>query len=86
MYKSLYKWHKWIGLVISLPIILWALSGLLHPTLRLTKPVLETHKLVQHPVPSEALMLEPDTVLKNTALLTLRISGSLQYETSTITA
>ena len=64
MYKFLYKWHKWIGIVISLPVIVWALSGLLHPTLRLTKPVLETHKLVQQPVSTEALMLEPDAVLK----------------------
>lgn len=64
MYKSLYKWHKWIGLVISVPVILWALSGLLHPTLRLTKPVLETHKLIQQPLSAEAIIFEPAVIFE----------------------
>ncbi|WP_126454538.1 PepSY domain-containing protein [Sulfuriflexus mobilis] len=63
IYKSLYKWHKWIGLVICVPVILWALSGLLHPTLRLTKPVLATHKLIQQPFAVEAIVSEPAAIM-----------------------
>lgn len=64
MYKTLYKWHKWIGLVISVPVIIWALSGLLHPTLRLTKPVLETHKLKAQPIVAESIGMEADVILQ----------------------
>jgi len=29
--RNLYKWHKIIGLVVVVPVILWTLSGLAHP-------------------------------------------------------
>lgn len=63
MYKSVYGWHKWIGLSISVPVVLWALSGLLHPTLRLTKPVLETHKIAQQALNPVSFIHEPQAVL-----------------------
>lgn len=33
MLKSLMQWHKRLALICALPLIIWALSGLLHPTM-----------------------------------------------------
>lgn len=72
MYKLLYKWHKWAGLVVCVPIMLWALSGLLHPTLRLTKPVLATEKYSQLPLTTESMMLGPEMVLSKHAITDIK--------------
>ena len=65
MFNKLYQWHKWIGLVISIPVILWALSGLLHPVLRVTKPVLTVQKYKQPPLLPEKIAVDPITILNN---------------------
>ena len=36
--KQIYKWHKRIGLIVAIPVILWTLSGLLHPIMGWIKP------------------------------------------------
>jgi len=63
MLNKLYQWHKWIGLAISIPVILWALSGLLHPVLRVTKPVLTVQKYKQPPLLPEKIAVDPVTIL-----------------------
>ncbi|MCK4744196.1 MAG: PepSY domain-containing protein [Sulfuriflexus sp.] len=64
MLQTMYKWHKWIGLIICIPIILWGLSGLLHPTLRLTKPVIGAHKLAPVPLDVKKVAIEPYSIMK----------------------
>ena len=60
----MHKWHKWIGLAIFIPIVLWGLSGLLHPTLRLTKPVIGVHKLTPVPLDIRMVAFDPDAIMK----------------------
>jgi len=38
MTAKLYRWHRRLALWILLPLLLWGLSGLLHPMMRLTRP------------------------------------------------
>ena len=65
MFKTMHKWHKWIGLAIFIPIVLWGLSGLLHPTLRLTKPtIIGTHKLTPMPLDIKMVAFEPGAIMK----------------------
>ena len=68
MYKILYKWHKWIGLAVCVPLILWALSALLIPTLRLSKPLLDTDKLMQQSLAAEAIVVEPGIILERNGI------------------
>jgi len=38
MKAHLYRWHRRLALLVLVPLLIWALSGLLHPTMRLTRP------------------------------------------------
>ena len=64
MLETMYKWHKWIGLVIAIPVILWALSGLLHPTLRLTRPEIATQHLAVVPLDIKKIVFNPDAIMR----------------------
>ena len=68
----MHKWHKWIGLAIFIPIILWGLSGLLHPTLRLTKPDIGAHKLTPIPLDIKAVAFDPDAIMKRNGIAQVR--------------
>lgn len=51
----MYRWHRTVSLIIALPVLLWAVSGFMHPlmtnlrpqvaTQRLTAPVIDTAKM-----------------------------------------
>lgn len=47
MKRQLYLWHRRLALLVLIPLLIWALSGLLHPTMRLTRP--EPAQMVFHP-------------------------------------
>ncbi len=38
MKRLLYLWHRRIGVLVLVPLLMFTLSGLLHPTMRLTRP------------------------------------------------
>ncbi len=48
MKSTLYRWHRRIAILVLLPLLLWALSGLLHPLMRLTQPEIAQH---HYPLP-----------------------------------
>lgn len=48
MKRTLYHWHRRIAMVVLLPLLLWAMSGLLHPLMRLTQPEIAQH---HYPLP-----------------------------------
>ncbi len=41
MTAKLYVWHRRLALFVMLPLLLFGLSGLLHPVMRLTAPELD---------------------------------------------
>lgn len=53
--RNMYRWHRVSSLIIAIPVLLWAISGFMHPlmtnirpqvaTQRLTAPVIDTSKL-----------------------------------------
>lgn len=36
--KRIYKWHRITGLMVAIPVVLWTLSGFLHPVMNAFKP------------------------------------------------
>lgn len=40
--KNIYKWHRTCSLVIALPVLLWAVSGFMHPVMTTIRPQVAT--------------------------------------------
>jgi len=59
MLKQLMNWHRRIALVLLVPILLFCLSGLLHPTMRLTAPELANRSYSQPNWPEQLPAIEP---------------------------
>ena len=43
--KNIYKWHRIISIVISIPVVLWAASGFMHPIMSSFRPKVATQFL-----------------------------------------
>ena len=51
MFKILlYKWHRRISLIIALPVLLWALSGFMHPIMTNIRPKITTQFIQPQPI------------------------------------
>lgn len=46
MRKKIYKWHRTLSLIISVPVILWAASGFMHPVMTNIRPHIATQSYV----------------------------------------
>jgi hypothetical protein len=44
--KQIYKWHRRLSLLISLPVLVWAISGFMHPLMTTIRPSVATQFLV----------------------------------------
>lgn len=42
MKKNIYKWHRTSSLIIAIPVLLWAISGFMHPIMTNVRPQLST--------------------------------------------
>ena len=61
MMKSLYKWHHRLGLLVTLPILGWCISGLTHPIMANFFKIRPAHRAVTVQAPkldSTALSLK----------------------------
>lgn len=45
MRKNIYKWHRTISLIIAIPVLLWSVSGFMHPIMTNIRPKLATQWL-----------------------------------------
>ena len=53
--KNIYKWHRISSLVIALPVLLWALSGFLHPVMTNLRPKVAGQGLVEEAIDSSRI-------------------------------
>ena len=37
------RWHRWLGIFVALPLLLWCVSGVLHPLMSRVKPAVAQH-------------------------------------------
>ena len=68
MKKNIYKWHRILGLIVSLPVILWTLSGLLHPIMGWVKPQVAQKTYTPEVLDLNKLTVRLDSVLKANGL------------------
>ena len=57
--KNIYKWHRITSLVVVIPVLLWTLSGFLHPVMGLFKPQLMNHSLAETVIDTSRIRLSP---------------------------
>ncbi len=55
MRKKIYKWHRTLSLIIALPVVLWALSGFMHPIMTTIRPVIATQFYAAPPADTSQL-------------------------------
>jgi hypothetical protein len=48
--KNIYKWHRISSLIIAIPVLLWAISGFMHPLMTTIKPQVATQTLQPQPI------------------------------------
>lgn len=53
--KNIYRWHRTTSLIIALPVLLWAVSGFMHPVMTNFRPKVGTQFLSPQPVDSSQL-------------------------------
>ncbi|WP_158800437.1 PepSY domain-containing protein [Pedobacter sp. L105] len=62
--KNIYKWHRICSLIIAIPVLLWALSGFMHPIMTNLRPAMTTQSIPVESVDSTKIKLSLQQVLK----------------------
>lgn len=62
--KRIYQWHRTISLIIAVPVLLWAISGFMHPLMTNIKPQVATQFLKAAPVDSSKIKITLQKALK----------------------
>lgn len=63
MKKKIYQWHRSLSLVIALPVLAWALSGIMHPVMTNIRPRIATQGIAALPVDSSAIRVSLEQAL-----------------------
>ncbi len=64
MKKKLYSIHRTLSLIIAIPVLLWAVSGFMHPLMTNIRPAVTTQRLVPEQVDSSRLHMSLQTALQ----------------------
>src|SRR3569832_156763 len=73
MRKQLYKLHRTLSIVIALPVILWAGSGMLHPVMTNIRPEISSQQLEEKPIDSADVVVTLEQVLTSHAIRSFRL-------------
>lgn len=62
--KNIYKWHRICSLIIAIPVLLWALSGFMHPIMTNLRPAVKSQSIPVVPLDSSKIKLTLQQVLR----------------------
>jgi len=62
--KNIYKWHRTLSLIIAVPVLLWAISGLMHPIMTNLRPAVNSQSVAVELLDSSRIKLPLDKVLQ----------------------
>lgn len=80
--KNIYRWHRTSSLIIALPVLLWALSGIMHPLMTTIKPRLATQMLQPVPVDTGRLTLSLQETLQQNRIDTIHQARIIHIDTN----
>ena len=55
--RKIYQWHKYLSLVIAIPVLLWAASGFMHPIMTTIKPEVSQQTYIAPAIDSSQLKI-----------------------------
>jgi len=70
--KNIYKWHRSISIVIAVPVIMWTLSGILHPVMSTFKPRIKNQSFAPLPVDIDKLHLSLGEALEKNGIESIK--------------
>jgi hypothetical protein len=66
MKKKIYQWHRSLSIIIAIPVLLWAISGFMHPLMTNIRPAIATQGLPPAVIDSQRIHFSlRDALLKN---------------------
>lgn len=86
MRKKIYKWHRRCALTISIPVVLWALSGFMHPVMTNIRPQIATQLYESPPVDRSQLIVPLSRALQRNGITAfadihiIRMGGQQFYQ------
>src|SRR5688572_10597095 len=69
--RNIYKWHRVTSLIIALPVLLWTLSGFLHPVMSSLKPEVKNQKLAATIIDSSKIKISLKDALEKNGITSL---------------
>jgi hypothetical protein len=62
--KNIYKWHRTCSIIIAVPVLLWAISGFMHPIMTNLRPAVKTQSIRVETPGANSIKLSLQQVLK----------------------
>jgi hypothetical protein len=82
--QNMYKWHRTIGIITIIPVILWTLSGLMHPFMaHFFKPEIANEKLEANPIDKNQLHYSIQEVLQKNGITEFKNFRIVAFENKT---
>ncbi|HEY0297748.1 MAG TPA: hypothetical protein VGB84_00870 [Arachidicoccus sp.] len=66
--KNIYKWHRKISIIIAWPVLMWAISGLIHPIMTNIRPRIATQQSPETIIDSSMLKYPLDKALRENGI------------------
>lgn len=66
--KNIYKWHRQLSIIIAFPVLIWAISGLIHPVMSNIRPNIATQRPPQFAIDSNSLKVPLDIALRENGM------------------
>ena len=70
--RHVYQWHRFTSLLIAVPLLLWTISGFLHPVMGLVKPQVQNSHLPAGLLDTATLRVPPAAALKGAGINSLQ--------------
>ena len=84
IFRKIYKWHKFIGLITVIPVIFWTLSGFMHPFLsHWFKPTIPREFMIPSVIDKSQLKVSLHQVLVNHDIDDFKKLRLVQFNDST---
>jgi uncharacterized iron-regulated membrane protein len=80
--KKIYSWHRTLSLIIAIPVLLWAVSGFMHPLMTNIKPKVAMQKLPPLAVDSHAIRVPLPVALQKNNITTFHTVRIIHIDTN----
>lgn len=79
--QKVYRWHRYIGLLVLVPTIFWTASGIMHPFMsHWFKPKIAHEFYIPQPIQTEAVKMDLAVVLKKNGIAEIKNVRLVNFE------